>query len=69
MSWLYALYCFDYKWSLHSVPLEARLRFFEQHWAFFAGEALALSHLRSLATNLCKLLGGWPAAFQELKAV
>ncbi|GAB4821815.1 hypothetical protein N2152v2_008861 [Parachlorella kessleri] len=37
MSWLYALYCFDYKWSLHSVPLEARLRFFEQHWAFFAG--------------------------------
>lgn len=37
MAWLYALYCFDYKWGLHSVPLEPRLRFFEQHWDYFAG--------------------------------
>ncbi len=51
MSWLYALYCFDYKWSLHSVPLEARLRFFEQHWAFFAGTACCILALCPLAMH------------------
>lgn len=37
MTWLYALYCFDYKWNLHAVPLEARTRAVEQQWAYFAG--------------------------------
>ena len=25
LSWLYALYCFDYKWALMSHPLQVRL--------------------------------------------
>ncbi|EFN53255.1 hypothetical protein CHLNCDRAFT_137174 [Chlorella variabilis] len=37
LSCLYALYCFDYKWSLHSVPLQQRIAYFERHWAFFLG--------------------------------
>lgn len=37
LSCLYALYCFDYKWSLHSVPLQQRISYFEQHWVFFLG--------------------------------
>lgn len=36
-SWLYALYCFDYKWNLHGVPLEHRTQMVEEHWAYFAG--------------------------------
>jgi hypothetical protein len=32
LSWLYALYCFEYKWSLHGWSLEKRLAFMEQHW-------------------------------------
>lgn len=41
LSWLYALYCFDYKWALHSVQLQQRIAYFERHWAFFLGKALA----------------------------
>ncbi|KAI7846132.1 hypothetical protein COHA_000393 [Chlorella ohadii] len=37
LSWLYALYCFDYKWALHSVQLQQRIAYFERHWAFFLG--------------------------------
>mmetsp|Transcript_344 Transcript_344/g.795 ORF Transcript_344/g.795 Transcript_344/m.795 type:complete len:307 (-) Transcript_344:149-1069(-) len=37
LSWLYAYYCFDYKWSLAKWPLDARLHFVETHWAYFAG--------------------------------
>jgi len=37
MSWLYAYYCFDYKWGLRRWSLEKRLFFFETNWAFFAG--------------------------------
>ena len=37
VSWLYALYSFDYKWSLTSRRLQERIAFFEQHWAFFLG--------------------------------
>ncbi|KDO27425.1 hypothetical protein SPRG_07013 [Saprolegnia parasitica CBS 223.65] len=37
LSWLYALYCFEYKWSLHGWGLEKRLAIMEQHWAYFAG--------------------------------
>ena len=38
LSWLYALYCFDYKWALHGCPLHLRIRTLEQGWAFFLGE-------------------------------
>jgi etoposide-induced 2.4 mRNA len=34
---LYALYCFDYKWNLHGVPLEHRTQSVEEHWAYFSG--------------------------------
>ncbi|KAF0716320.1 hypothetical protein AaE_011137 [Aphanomyces astaci] len=37
MSWLYALYCFEYKWSLHGWSIEKRLAFMEKHWAYFIG--------------------------------
>eukprot|EP00775_Hariotina_reticulata_P013385 gene13385-13512_t len=37
LSWLYAYYCFDYKWSLQGTRLPLRLVFFEANWAFFAG--------------------------------
>lgn len=37
LSWLYAYYCFDYKWGLQGVRLTERLAYFERRWAFFAG--------------------------------
>ncbi|CAK4637654.1 unnamed protein product [Aphanomyces euteiches] len=37
MSWLYALYCFEYKWSLHGWSIDKRLVFMEKHWTYFAG--------------------------------
>lgn len=37
LSWMYAYYCFEYKWNLSGVPLDRRLDFFESNWAFFAG--------------------------------
>ncbi|OAE18678.1 hypothetical protein AXG93_4448s1130 [Marchantia polymorpha subsp. ruderalis] len=37
LSWLYAYYCFDYKWGFAKWNLERRLLFFETNWAFFAG--------------------------------
>jgi hypothetical protein len=37
LSWLYAYYCYDYKWALEGARLPQRLAFLEVHWAFFAG--------------------------------
>ncbi|GAX82341.1 hypothetical protein CEUSTIGMA_g9770.t1 [Chlamydomonas eustigma] len=37
MSWLWAYYCFDYRWTLQGLPLSERLGLFEAHWAFFGG--------------------------------
>ncbi|KAJ0404172.1 hypothetical protein ATCC90586_008623 [Pythium insidiosum] len=37
LSWLYSLYCFEYKWSLAGWSLEKRLGHLEQNWAYFAG--------------------------------
>ncbi|XP_021843922.1 protein EI24 homolog isoform X2 [Spinacia oleracea] len=37
LSWMYAYYCFEYKWNLSGVTLDRRLDFFESNWAFFAG--------------------------------
>ncbi|TYZ62536.1 hypothetical protein PybrP1_012718 [[Pythium] brassicae (nom. inval.)] len=37
LSWLYSLYCFEYKWSLAGWSLEKRLAHLEQNWAYFAG--------------------------------
>ena len=45
VSWLYALYSFDYKWSLTSRKLQERIAFFEQHWAFFLGAPLTARRL------------------------
>lgn len=37
VSWLYALYSFDYRWGLSNKRLPERIAFFQQHWAFFLG--------------------------------
>ncbi|XP_044491122.1 protein EI24 homolog isoform X1 [Mangifera indica] len=37
LAWLYAYYCFEYKWNFSEVGLDKRLDFFESNWAFFAG--------------------------------
>ncbi|PHT89263.1 Protein EI24 -like protein [Capsicum annuum] len=37
LSWLYAYYCFEYKWNLSGLSLDKRLDLFESNWAFFAG--------------------------------
>ncbi|RWR97180.1 protein EI24 [Cinnamomum micranthum f. kanehirae] len=37
LSWMYAYYCFEYKWNLSELSLDRRLDFFESNWAFFAG--------------------------------
>ncbi|GLT97017.1 hypothetical protein SLE2022_146040 [Rubroshorea leprosula] len=37
LSWMYAYYCFEYKWNFSEVSLDNRLNFFETNWAFFAG--------------------------------
>eukprot|EP00123_Amoebidium_parasiticum_P012878 comp21629_c0_seq1/m.30367 comp21629_c0_seq1/g.30367 ORF comp21629_c0_seq1/g.30367 comp21629_c0_seq1/m.30367 type:complete len:305 (-) comp21629_c0_seq1:304-1218(-) len=37
MSWLYALYCFEYKWMNAHWPVERRLEFIETRWPYFAG--------------------------------
>ncbi|XP_041012736.1 protein EI24 homolog isoform X2 [Juglans microcarpa x Juglans regia] len=37
LSWMYAYYCFEYKWNFSEVALDKRLYYFESNWAFFAG--------------------------------
>lgn len=37
LSWMYAYYCFEYKWNHSKVSLNRRLDFFESNWPFFAG--------------------------------
>ncbi|DBA02885.1 TPA: LOW QUALITY PROTEIN: hypothetical protein N0F65_005912, partial [Lagenidium giganteum] len=37
LSWLYSLYCYEYKWSLAGWSLERRLTHLERNWAYFAG--------------------------------
>ncbi|KAI7730855.1 hypothetical protein M8C21_008759 [Ambrosia artemisiifolia] len=37
LSWMYAYYCFEYKWNFSGLSLDKRLDFFESNWAFFAG--------------------------------
>ncbi|KAK2966081.1 hypothetical protein RJ640_025577, partial [Escallonia rubra] len=47
LSWMYAYYCFEYKWNLSGLSLDKRLDFFESNWAFFAGFGNILLHFRS----------------------
>ncbi|XP_050158720.1 protein EI24 homolog isoform X4 [Malus sylvestris] len=49
LSWMYAYYCFEYKWNFSEVRLEKRLDFFESNWAFFAGFGKYISILGALA--------------------
>eukprot|EP00124_Ichthyophonus_hoferi_P000971 Ihof_evm3s43 gene=Ihof_evmTU3s43 len=37
MSWLYSLYCFEYKWGSVQWPLDKKLDFIETRWPYFAG--------------------------------
>lgn len=36
-AWMYAYYCFEYKWNFSELSFDKRLEFFESNWAFFAG--------------------------------
>ncbi|KAK4271042.1 hypothetical protein QN277_019794 [Acacia crassicarpa] len=36
-SWMYAYYCFEYKWNFNEVALDKRLDYFQSSWAFFSG--------------------------------
>eukprot|EP00940_MAST-03C_sp_MAST-3C-sp2_P003091 g3091.t1 len=37
LTWVYAYYCFEYKWTLQGWSLQRRLREIETRWAFYAG--------------------------------
>ncbi|KAG8368825.1 hypothetical protein BUALT_Bualt15G0087100 [Buddleja alternifolia] len=37
LSWMYAYYCFEYKWNHSGLSLDKRLDFFESNWPFFTG--------------------------------
>ncbi|CAN8236403.1 unnamed protein product [Cochlearia groenlandica] len=37
LSWMYAYYCYEYKWNFSGIPLDKRLYYFESNWAFFTG--------------------------------
>ena len=65
LSWLYAYYCFDYKWSLLGVRLPERLAYFETHWAFFAGRSWGKA-VQALITAypVPDVLEKWPLAHQ-----
>lgn len=52
LSWLYAYYCFDYKWSLGRWSLDQRLHHFETHWAYFAGFGFPCTLAASLLPGL-----------------
>ncbi|KAG2501831.1 hypothetical protein HYH03_000330 [Edaphochlamys debaryana] len=54
LSWLYAYYCYDYKWGLQGVHLTERLAYFERRWAFFSGFGLPMA----LATVLLSFYVG-----------
>lgn len=54
-TWLYSLYCFNYKWSLLNWSVKKQISTIEAHWAFFAGfgtPAAAISVLLSPCVGL-----------------
>jgi hypothetical protein len=52
LAWLYAYYCFDYKWGLGGWSLDQRLHHFETHWAYFAGFGTPCTLAASLLPGL-----------------
>lgn len=52
LAWLYAYYCFDYKWGLGRWSLDQRLHHFETHWAYFAGFGTPCTLAASLLPGL-----------------
>jgi etoposide-induced 2.4 mRNA len=54
LSWLYSLYCFEYKWS--SWTIAKRLKYVEDNWPYFAGFGLVVGCPFTLATVY---LGFW----------
>lgn len=53
MSWSYALYCFEWKWS--NLVVEKRLELVEMRWAYYAGFGCIVS----LPTTLASIWGGF----------
>ena len=37
LTWVYAYYCFEYKWILQGLSLSRRLKQIETNWVFYAG--------------------------------
>ncbi|GBG74719.1 hypothetical protein CBR_g19125 [Chara braunii] len=52
LSWLYAYYCFDYKWALLGWTLNRRLWFFETYWAYFLGFGIPCAVISSFFSSL-----------------
>jgi hypothetical protein len=53
LSWLYAYYCYDYRWGLLGIRLPDRLAFVERRWAFFAGAVAAARGGAPFASTSC----------------
>mmetsp|Transcript_2513 Transcript_2513/g.2911 ORF Transcript_2513/g.2911 Transcript_2513/m.2911 type:complete len:311 (-) Transcript_2513:1883-2815(-) len=42
-SWIYAFYCYDYKWTMQGWSFEKRLGFFQDHWVYMLGFGMPCS--------------------------
>jgi len=42
-SWMYALYCFEYKWIHKNHDFNERVKTFHEHWAYFLGFGIPLT--------------------------
>ena len=63
LSWAYAFYCFDYRWSCESLELPRRVEAIETRWAYFLGfgtpsvlSAYAISSDALVGAALCSAL-------------
>uniref|UniRef100_A0A7S3PCQ5 Uncharacterized protein n=1 Tax=Aplanochytrium stocchinoi TaxID=215587 RepID=A0A7S3PCQ5_9STRA len=42
-SWIYAFYCFDYRWTMQGWSFQKRLVFFQEHWVYMLGFGMPCS--------------------------
>ena len=54
LCWLYALFSFNYKWSLHGINLSSRIKAIEAQWAYFAG----FGSIQAVIVYLCSFEKG-----------
>ncbi|KAI8872275.1 hypothetical protein GQ42DRAFT_116269, partial [Ramicandelaber brevisporus] len=48
VAWIYAYYAFEYRWINLGWPIDKRMRFLEQRWAYFMGFGLPMATISSL---------------------